>query len=241
MNNLLSGKALVTGATGSIGREIVRSLHDLGIHVCISGSNEEKLRSLGDELKSNYTIKLCDLSNKQDVLKLVSSIDELDIMVCNAGIVEDSLAIKMTEESFNKVIDINLKASFILNREAIKKMIRRRYGRIVNISSVVAISGNVGQANYCAAKAGLIGMSKSLACEVANRGITVNVVAPGFIQSNMTDFLNQKYKDRIIEKIPMKVLGHPRDVAYAVKFLVNPLSSYITGHTLHVNGGMLMI
>jgi 3-oxoacyl-[acyl-carrier protein] reductase len=147
----------------------------------------------------------------------------------------------MSEENFNEVIDINLKANFILNQAAIKKMMRARYGRIVNMSSVVAVAGNPGQANYCASKAGLIGMSKSLAIEVASRGITVNVVAPGFIESNMTNVLTEAQKEAIMNKVPVKSFGQPEDIANAVTFLASPFSSYITGQTIHVNGGMLMV
>jgi 3-oxoacyl-[acyl-carrier protein] reductase len=161
--------------------------------------------------------------------------------VCNAGINKDTLAVRMTNEDFGSVIDVNLKSNFTLNREAIKKMMKNRYGRIINISSVVAVSGNAGQANYCASKAGLIGMTKSLAYEVATRGITVNVIAPGFIVSNMTDVLTDSQKDAIMQKIPLKKLGSPDDVANVVTFLASPDSSYITGQTIHVNGGMLMV
>lgn len=241
MANLSGKTAFITGASGSIGRAITKKLHGLGAHVFISGSKEEKLVELGKELESNYTIKTCNLSDVKAAEKLIAEIEKIDILVCNAGINRDNLAIRMTEEDFGTVIDINLKTNFILNREAIKKMMRNRYGRIINISSVVGVSGNPGQANYCASKAGLIGMTKSLAYEVASRGITVNAVAPGFIVSNMTDALTDAQKEVIMQKIPAKTLGTPDDVSNVVAFLATPESSYITGQTIHVNGGMLMV
>ena len=241
MTNLNGKTALITGASGSIGRAITKKLHGLGAHVFISGSNEEKLVELGKELENNYTIKPCNLSDIKAAEQLIADIEKLDILVCNAGINRDNLAIRMTDEDFSAVIDINLKTNFVLNREAIKKMMKNRYGRIINISSVVGVSGNPGQANYCSSKAGLIGMSKSLAYEVASRGITVNAVAPGFITSNMTDALTDTQKEMIVQKIPAKVLGTPDDVANVVVFLASAESSYITGQTIHVNGGMLMV
>ncbi len=241
MIDLTGQYALVTGASGGLGSVIVKQLHGLGAHVYISGSNIEKLEALGAELGDNYTIKQCNLSSSEECGNLFSDIEKLDILVCNAGITKDTLAIKMSEDDFNNVIDINLKANFILNRDAIKKMMRARYGRIINISSVVGTSGNPGQANYCASKAGLVGMTKSMAIEVATRGITINAVAPGFIESNMTNILTDAQKDAILQKVPAKTLGKPEDVANAVAFLASPLSSYITGQTIHVNGGMLMV
>ena len=241
MTNLNGKTALITGASGSIGRAITKKLHGLGAHVFISGSNQEKLIELAKELENNYTIKPCNLSDIKAAEQLIADIEKLDILVCNAGINRDNLAIRMTDEDFSAVIDINLKTNFVLNREAIKKMMKNRYGRIINISSVVGVSGNPGQANYCASKAGLIGMTKSLAYEVASRGITVNAVAPGFITSNMTDALTDTQKEIIVQKIPAKVLGTPDDVANVVVFLASAESSYITGQTIHVNGGMLMV
>jgi 3-oxoacyl-[acyl-carrier protein] reductase len=233
--------ALVTGASGAIGSAIATKLHSLGCHVVLSGSNEAKLKNLGDNLGDNYTIKICDLSDFEACNNLIPSLEDINILVCNAGITRDTLAIKMTDEMFASVIDINLKASFILNREAIRKMMKSRYGRIINIASVVGVSGNPGQANYCASKAGLIGMTKSLAYEVATRGVTVNAVAPGFIKSNMTDSLSDAQKDAILQKVPLKSLGQPEDIANGVAFLSSKEASYITGQTLHINGGMLMV
>lgn len=241
MIDLVGSNVLVTGASSGIGRAIVKLLHKLGAHVFISGSNLEKLEDLGKELGSNYTIKQCNLRDASACNALLDDIEKLDVLVCNAGITKDNLAIKMTDEDFDEVINVNLKAGFILNRAAIKKMMRVRYGRIINIASIVGVSGNPGQANYCASKAGLIGMTKSLALEVASRGITINVVAPGFIESSMTSVLTDVQKDAIMQKIPSKALGKPEDIAYAVAYLASPLSNYVTGQTIHVNGGMLLV
>ena len=241
MLDLSGNTALITGASGGIGRAVTKQLHALGAHVYISGSNIEKLQSLGNELGNNYTIKQCNLSIPKNCETLLDDIEKLDILVCNAGITKDSLAMKMTDKDFSDVIDVNLTANFVLNKTAIIKMMRARYGRIINISSIVGVTGNPGQANYCASKAGLIGMTKSLALEVASRGVTINIVAPGFIKTNMTDILTDKQKDAIMQKIPSKTLGKPEDIAFAVSFLASPLSSYITGQTIHVNGGMLMV
>ncbi|WP_341764034.1 3-oxoacyl-ACP reductase FabG [Candidatus Tisiphia endosymbiont of Beris chalybata] len=238
----LTGKiSLITGATGAIGGAIAKLLHILGSHVIISGSEEEKLQEVGGILQNNYTIAVCNLINAEECSNLIGKFEKIDILICNAGITKDMLAIKMTNEMFEQVININLKANFILNREAIKKMIKERYGRIINIASVVAVSGNPGQANYCASKAGLIGMTKSLAAEVASRGITINAIAPGFIKSNMTDKLNEMQKEAIMQKIPLKTFGQPEDIANIVAFLASSKASYITGQTIHVNGGMLMV
>lgn len=241
MINLNGATALVTGATGGIGRAIAKQFCELGANVVLSGTNQSKLDALAAELGDNCSTKVCDLSDLSTVQGLLDGIDKLDILVCNAGITKDTLSIKMSNSDFDSVIDVNLKANFILNREAIKKMMPARYGRIINIASVVGVSGNPGQANYCASKAGLIGMTKSLAQEIAVRGITVNAVAPGFIKSNMTDVLTDGQKEMIMQKIPQKKLGMPEDVAYTVAFLASPVASYITGQTIHVNGGMLMV
>lgn len=241
MINLTDKKSLITGASGAIGGSIAKLLHSLCSHVIISGSNQEKLQELGNNLKNNYTIAPCNLANSEECNNLVANLEQIDILVCNAGITNDMLAIRMSDEIFEQVININLKASFILNREAIKKMMKTRYGRIINIASVVAVSGNPGQANYCASKAGMIGMTKSLALEVASRGITVNAVAPGFIKSNMTDKLNETQKEAIMQKIPLKTLGNPEDVANVVAFLASDKASYITGQTIHVNGGLVLV
>ncbi len=242
MNDLSGKVALITGASGGIGEACAKKLHRLGAHVIISGTNLEKLEILGKELQSRYSIRVCNLKDASDCAQMIEEIPHLDIIVCNAGITKDGLSMRMPIEAFQDVIEINLTANFILNQAAIKKMIKNKTaGRIINMSSIVGVSGNPGQANYCASKAGLIGMSKSLALEVASRGITVNVVAPGFIASNMTDTLTDAQKALITEKIPMKMIGKANDIANAVAFLASDDSSYITGQTIHVNGGMLMV
>jgi len=238
----LKGKtALVTGASGGIGGAAAKTLHKLGAHVVLSGTNKTKLDAVAQALGDNCAIAVCDLTDQEACARLVDSMEKLDILVCNAGITKDTLALRMSVEDFESVIDVNLVASFILNKAAIAKMMKERYGRIINISSVVGVSGNPGQANYCASKAGLIGMTKALAYEVATRGITVNTVAPGFIASNMTDVLTDQQKDMISAKIPMKSMGKPEDVANAIAFLASDAAAYITGQTIHINGGMLMV
>lgn len=241
MYNFIQQTALITGASGGIGSECARILHRLGAKVIISGTNIEKLESLALELSNNVEIKVCDLSNLEDTEKLVDELEAIDILVCNAGITRDGLAMRMSNNHFEEVIKVNLEASFILNRSAIKKMIRNRYGRIINISSVVGVSGNPGQANYCAAKAGLIGMSKSLALEVASRNITVNCIAPGFIETNMTNKLTEDQKSMVMNKIPMQKYGLPQDIAHGVAFLASKEASYITGQTMHINGGLYLV
>ena len=232
--------ALITGATGGIGGSIAKLLHSLGAHVTISGTNIDKLNKLGLELRDNYKAIECDLSNQDSCVELISSTEKLDILICNAGVTKDMLSIKMSDQDFSEVININLMSNFTLNREAIKKMIKLRYGRIVNISSIVGFTGNAGQANYAAAKAGLVGMTKSLSIEVASRNITVNCIAPGFIESAMTDKLSNEQKESIFNKIPMKKFGKPEDIAYGVAFLSSNFANYITGQTIHINGGMAM-
>ncbi|MBF8247033.1 MAG: SDR family oxidoreductase [Rickettsia sp.] len=241
MINLFGKKILVTGATGSIGYAISNLLKELGSYLYLSGTNDKKLSDIKKELgEQNCTTIKCDLSSSSEILSMMKAIDKIDAVVCNAGITKDNLSIRMTDQDFQDVIDINLKANFIINRESIKKMLKQKHGNIVNISSVVGISGNPGQSNYAASKSGMIAMGKSLALEVARKGININMVAPGFIESNMTDKLPDVYKESILGKIPQKRFGKAIDVANIVAFLVSPLSSYITGQTFHVNGGMLM-
>ncbi len=241
----LTGKnALVTGATGGIGSEIAKALASQGAKVVLSSTKEEKLQELAAEIGGDVKYVACNLSDTAAVDALFDKAEELvgqiDILVCNAGITKDNLILRMKDDDFNHVLDVNLKSTFILNRNAIKKMMRRKYGRIINIASVVGVTGNPGQCNYVASKAGMIGMSKSLAQEVATRGITINCVAPGFIQSPMTDILNDVQRETILNKIPAGKMGESSDIAKAVAFLASDDAGYITGHTLHVNGGMFM-
>jgi 3-oxoacyl-[acyl-carrier protein] reductase len=237
--------ALVTGASGGIGGAIARALHAQGATLAISGTREESLAALAKELGSRVHIFPCDLSNSEDVERLIPRVEEslgkVDILVNNAGITRDTLAMRMKDEDWQSVIDINLTSAFRLSRAAIKSMIKRRQGRIINISSIVGVSGNPGQANYTAAKAGLIGMSKSLAQEVASRGITVNCVAPGFIESAMTQKMTDSAREKILCNIPMGRIGTPDEIAGATVFLASPEAAYVTGQTLHLNGGMLMV
>ena len=241
----LTGKnALVTGATGGIGAAIAKALAKQGAKLVLSSTREEKLKELAAEIGGDVKYIACNLSDAAAVDALFDKAEELvgqiDILVCNAGITKDNLILRMKDEDFDQVLDVNLKSTFILNRNAIKKMMRRKYGRIVNIASVVGVTGNPGQCNYVASKAGMIGMSKSMAQEIASRGITVNCVAPGFIQSPMTEVLNDQQRESILSKIPAGKMGESSDIAKAVAFLASEDASYITGHTLHVNGGMFM-
>jgi len=244
MFNLENKNALVTGATGGIGQSIAKTLAEAGANVILSGTREEKLKELANEIGGSTKYVVCNLSDEQAVENLFDdaekSLGDIDILVCNAGITKDGLILRMKNEDFSQVIDVNLKSTFILNKCAIKKMMRRKYGRIINISSVVGLTGNPGQANYVASKAGMIGMSKSLASEVASRGITINCVAPGFIESPMTDILNEQQRAAILGKIPAGKMGSSQDIANGVAFLASKEAGYITGTTLHINGGMFM-
>jgi len=245
MFDLTGRKALVTGATGGLGGAIARTLHAQGASVAISGTRAEALEALAAELGERVVIAPCNLSDKDSVEALVPTAEEklggLDILVNNAGITRDNLFMRLKDEDWDSVLAVNLTAAFRLSRAAVKSMMRRRYGRIVAIGSVVGTTGNPGQGNYAAAKAGLIGMSKALAAEVASRNITVNVVAPGFIESPMTQALNEKQREGILSGVPMGRLGEGADVAAAVAFLASAEAGYVTGQTLHVNGGMAMI
>ena len=241
----LTGKtALITGATGGIGAAIAKALAKQGARLVLSSTREEKLQELANEIGGDHKILACNLSDVAAVDALFDKAEELvgqiDILVCNAGITKDNLVLRMKNEDFDHVLDVNLKSTFILNRNAVKKMMRRKYGRIINIASVVGVTGNPGQCNYVASKAGMIGMTKSMAQEVASRGITLNCVAPGFIQSPMTDVLNDQPREAILAKIPAGKMGDAADIAKSVAFLASEDASYITGHTLHVNGGMFM-
>ncbi|KJV55435.1 3-oxoacyl-[acyl-carrier-protein] reductase FabG [Orientia chuto str. Dubai] len=241
MLNFTNQNILITGASGSIGRACSKLFHQLGATVIISGTKDEKLTELKSELNERCTIRKCNVLDYQDCNSMIKEIPKLDVLICCVGITCDQLAIKMDISKFETVISVNLTSTFVLNKAAIKKMVKEHYGRIVNISSVVAISGNSGQANYCASKAGIIGMSKALALEVANRGITINVIAPGFIISNMTNTLSEQQKTDILSKIPINRFGNPIDVANAAAFLASSQAAYISGQTLHVNGGMVMV
>lgn len=238
-------KVLITGATGGIGSKTAELFSKQGAIVGLCGRNKDKLNDLSSKLPNKSFIFPCDLSNIEEVEKLFETADTemggIDVLVCNAGITKDTLAMRMSNDGFENVINVNLKATFILNREAIKKMMKRKYGRIVNISSVVGVAGNPGQANYVASKAGMIGMSKSIAMEVATRGITVNCIAPGFIETPMTDVLTDDQKNKILSGIPMGKMGQAEDIANSIVFIASKEASYITGQTIHVNGGMLMI
>ena len=245
MFSLENKNALVTGASGDIGRSIAIALHDAGAKVIISGTRLEPLEALKSELGERAHIILCDLSDKDEVRlmlsKAIETLGSIDILINNAGITQDNLFMRMSDDEWSNVINVNLSSTMQLCRGVLRGMMKSRWGRIVNISSVVGVTGNPGQANYAASKAGVIGMSKSLAYEVASRGITVNCVAPGFISSAMTDKLNDKQKDSIISSIPSKRMGDSKDVAAAVSYLTSNEASYVTGQTLHVNGGLAMI
>ncbi|MEO0496390.1 MAG: 3-oxoacyl-[acyl-carrier-protein] reductase [Pseudomonadota bacterium] len=242
----LSGKkAFVTGASGGLGEAIARTLHQAGATIGLHGTRVEKLETLAADLGERAHIFPCNLSDRDAVSALGANVEEamegVDILVNNAGITRDGLFIRMKDEDYDAVLDVNLRAAFVLTRDISAKMMRRRFGRVINISSVVGVTGNPGQGNYCASKAGLIGMTKSLAAEVASRGITANCIAPGFIESAMTDELNDKQKDSILGAIPAKRMGTAQEVADSAAFLASDMAGYITGQTIHVNGGMAMI
>ena len=243
----LSGKtALVTGATGGIGKAIATRLHSRGAHVVLHGTSQEKLLVLSQNIGSNTSFISADLGDFDAVSSLIDLASKLsnspiDILVNNAGFAADGLLMRMKTEDWHSVLDVNLTANMILCRAAIRSMIKAKWGRIISISSIVGVTGNPGQSNYAASKAGLIGFSKSIAQEVASRGITVNIVAPGFIETPMTDALDNKQKENLLQQVPIGRLGTPDEIASAVLFLSAPESSYLTGATLHVNGGMAML
>ena len=242
----LTGKtALITGATGTIGATIARSLHRQGAAVAISGTRREALDRLAAELGDRVHILSANLADSAETEALVPRAEEamgqLDILVANAGVTRDNLLVQLRDEDWEQVIAINLSATFRLSRAAVRGMMRRRFGRVIAITSVVGITGNPGQANYVAAKAGITGMIKAMAQEYAKRGVTANCVAPGFIVTPMTDKLNEKQRETIVAKIPASRAGTPEEVAAAVVFLASNEAGYVTGQTLHVNGGMAMI
>ena len=241
----LTGKtALVTGATGGIGAAVARALHAQGATVAISGTRREVLDTLAGELGSRVHVLPCDLADKNAVELLVPSAEEkmekLDILVANAGVTKDNLFVQLKDEDWDQVIAVNLTATFRLTRAAVKTMMRRRFGRVIGISSIVGVTGNPGQGNYTAAKAGMIGMMKSVAAEYAKRNVTANCIAPGFIATPMTDKLNDKQREAILGRVPAGKLGTPADVAAAAVYLASDEAGYITGQTLHINGGMAM-
>ncbi|MBO6719300.1 MAG: 3-oxoacyl-[acyl-carrier-protein] reductase [Rhizobiaceae bacterium] len=244
MLDLTGRKALVTGASGGIGDAIARLLHAQGATVGIHGTRVEKLEALAGDLGDRVKLFPANLSDRDAVKamaqKAEAELEGVDILVNNAGITKDGLFVRMSDADWDSVLDVNLGAVFRLTRELTHPMMKRRHGRIVNITSVVGVTGNPGQANYCASKAGMIGFTKSLAQEIATRGITVNCVAPGFIESAMTEKLNEKQSEAIMGAIPMKRMGTGAEVASAVAFLASNEAAYITGQTVHVNGGMAM-
>ena len=242
----LSGKnALVTGASGGIGGAIARALHGRGAAVGLSGTRREALEALAAELGERAFALPCDLADPASVEALVpaaeAALGAVDILVNNAGVTRDNLFVRMKDEEWDTVIAVDLTAGFRLARACLKGMMRRRHGRIIGIASIVGVTGNPGQGNYAAAKAGMIGMSKALAAEVASRGVTVNCIAPGFIASPMTDALNEKQREGILRSVPMGRLGDGADIGAAAVFLASAEAAYVTGQTLHVNGGMAMI
>lgn len=242
----LSGKtALITGASGGIGGDIARVLHAQGAKVGLAGTRAAVLQSLADELGEGAYPLIADLSSAQGAAALIAAATEtlggVDILVNNAGITRDNLALRMKDEDWDAVMDVNLKSAFQLARASLRGMMKRRFGRIISITSVVGVTGNPGQVNYAAAKAGMVGMSKALAQEVASRGITVNCVAPGFIATPMTDVLTDEQKEAMAASIPLGRLGAGNDIASAVLYIASDEAGYVTGQTLHVNGGMAMI
>ncbi len=243
--NIKNQNIIITGATGGIGRSIVKSFDGDNNNLLIIGTNTNKLESLSKELESNTKYLACDFNDHKNLQQITAKIKEeldnkVDILINNAGITKDNLTLRMKEDEWSAVINLNLSAAFFLTKEILKFMVKNRYGRIINISSVVGSSGNLGQANYAASKAGLEGMTKSIALEVASRGITANCIAPGFIKTTMTADILEKNEDKIINNIPIKRIGLPDDISSLTKFLASDKASYITGQTFHVNGGMYM-
>ena len=242
----LSGRtALITGASGGIGSAIAKNLSQQGAHVILHGTRAGRLEELASEIGTNVSVVTANLSDREAVGGLVSEAAKatgaIDILVNNAGITRDNLFMRMKDEEWDDVLEVNLTSSMLLCRSAIRAMMKARWGRIISISSIVGVTGNPGQTNYAASKAGMIGFSKSLAAEVASRGITVNVVAPGFIETPMTDELTDEQKQKLLGNVPAGRLGSSQEVAAAVSFLASEEAAYITGATLHVNGGMAML
>ncbi len=243
MIDLKNKKVLITGATGGIGSNIVKKFNDQGANIIASGTNEEKLNNLKKEFNNIEVVKF-KLENHSEIENFVEQIDEkldgIDILINNAGINLDNLSVRLTEENWKRVLDINLTSSFLMCKYVIKKMLKKKYGKIINITSIVGHTGNIGQANYSASKAGIIAFSKSLALEYAKKNININCVSPGFIQTEMTEKIKEDFKKILIEKIPSGNLGTAEDVSNCVAFLGSDISKYIHGETIHVNGGMYM-
>ena len=244
MNDLKNKNIIVTGATGGIGHSIIKKLHGQGVNILASGTRVEKLEELKKNFNNIKTLKF-DISQSENIEAFIEDAskeldDNIDCIVNNAGITQDNLAIRMNLDEWKKVIDINLTSTFLMCKFAIKRMLKNKNGKIINITSVVGHTGNLGQSNYTASKAGIIAMSKSLAMEYAKKNININCISPGFIKTAMTDKIDEKYKESIISKIPSARLGEPDDIANAVLFLASNQSDYINGETLHVNGGMYM-
>ena len=244
MFDLEGKKALITGASGGIGKEIAKVLIEHNAEVCISGRNHEELNALKKSLGKKCHVVTCDLSKKDEIIELIKKADEfmghIDILVNNAGITKDNIFLRMSENEWEDVLNVNLNSTFNILKLITKGMVKRKYGRIINISSVVGVTGGAGQVNYSASKAGLIGLTKSLSQEIATRNITVNCIAPGFIETPMTEKLDDKRKDAILNSIPMNRIGTPKDLSSAIIFLASQESSYITGQTIHINGGLYM-
>ena len=243
MINLKDKKILITGATGGIGGAIVKKFISLNAKVCCTGTNIKKLENLKKDHPTSL-IKQFDISNHSNIEKFIDETENdlggIDVLINNAGINKDTLSLRMSEQEWKKVIDINLTSTFLLSKYAIKKMLKNKFGRVINITSIVGHTGNLGQSNYSASKAGIVGMSKSLSIEYAKKNITINCVSPGFIVSDMTNNIPEKIRSMLIAKIPMGRLGSGEDVSNCVAFLSSEEASYVTGETIHVNGGMYM-
>tara|TARA_Y100000996_G_C22389319_1_gene588485 strand:+ start:115 stop:846 length:732 start_codon:yes stop_codon:yes gene_type:complete len=241
--NLKNKKILITGATGGIGNCLVKKFYDLGSNIIATGTNEQKLEKIKKDFSGVHTEKFkLDQHNKIEefIDKIDKKLEGLDILVNNAGINLDNLSIRLTEENWKKVLDVNLTSTFMMCKYAIKKMLKKKYGKIINITSIVGHTGNLGQSNYAASKAGIVAFSKSLAIEYARKNININCVSPGFIKTDMTDKINEDFKKSLISKIPSGNLGTGEDVSNCVAFLASDLASYINGETVHINGGMYM-
>ena len=241
--NLKNKKIIITGATGGIGHDLVKKFHELGSSILATGTNQEKLKTLKNKFEG-ITTKQFSLENHSQIAIFVDEcfkeLNGIDILINNAGITQDDISIRLSEEKWKKVIDINLTSTFLICKAAIKKMLKNKAGKIINVTSIVAHTGNLGQANYSASKAGIIGFSKSLAIEYARKNININCISPGFIKTEMTEKINEEFKKILISKIPTGNLGTGEDIANCAAFLASNMSNYITGETIHVNGGMYM-